>query len=169
MSNALTSAQQAAAADKKKLQKIKDIRTRISSFKSQLARFSSEMDAMLAEVGVAKAQWDVFHPTFRGDNELALARRETELNNELSALLGTMERPDKGTIRWLQKEIDKLQKRESADKARMENIKTIQSRISKIGPDLERIKNEIAQITGPEKEAYCCCPPGTGGRICYLF
>ena len=151
MSNALTSTQQASAADKKKLQKIKDIRTRISSFKSQLARFSSEMDAMLAEVGVPQAEWDVFHPTFLGDNEPALARRETELNNELRARLGTMEKPGKWTIRWLQKEIDELQKRESADKARMEKTKTIQSRISKIGPDLERIKNEITQITGPEK------------------
>ena len=151
MSNSLTSAQQAAAADKKKLQKIEDMRTRISSFKLQLAHFSSEMDAMLAEVGVPQAQWDVFHPTFLGDNELALAQRETELNNELRDRLGTMEKPCNETIRWLQKEIDELQKRESADKARMEKTKVIQSRISKIGPDFERINNEIAQITGPEK------------------
>ena len=151
MSNDLTSDQQFAAADKKKLQKIEDIRTRISSFKSKLAHFSSEMDAILAEVGIPKAQWDVFHPTFPGDNEPALARREKELNNELRARIGTMEKPAKGTIRWLQKKIDELQKRESADKARMEKTKAIQSRISEIGPDLERIKNEIAQITGPEK------------------
>ena len=152
MRNALASAQQAAAGDKHKLQKIEDIRTRIDSFKTQMRRFSSEMDTALAEVGVPRARWDVFHPAFHSDTEPALARRKTELHEGLRARLGVPETPAKGTIYWLKEQISDLQKLETADKARQERTRNIQSRISKISTDLDRIGNEVAKITGPEKK-----------------
>lgn len=148
---ALTTLQQAAAGDKQKLQKIKDIRTRITAFKSQIARFCSEIDGALTEVGVPEAERGDFHPRFPGDTEPALARREAELNAALAAQLGAAENPKDGTIRALQKQIDTLQKQESADKARQEKIKSIQARIAAIDTEVERIRTEIVQITGPEK------------------
>ena len=149
---ALATAQQASAADKQKLQKIRDIRTRITAFKAQMTRFSSEIDEMLAEAGVPADDRDAFHPVFPNDTEPPLTRREAALNAALSERTGAADDPAEGTIRWLQKQIEEMQKRESADKARQERIKAIQSRIATIDTEAERIGKEIAQIEGPEKE-----------------
>ena len=149
---ALAAARQAAAADKQKLQKIRDIRTRTAAFKAQMTRFSSEIDEMLAEAGVLADDRDPFHPVFPHDTEPPLTRREATLNAALSERTGAADGPAEWTIRWLQKQIEEMQKRESADKARQERIKAIQSRISAIDTETERIDKEITQIEGPEKE-----------------
>ena len=149
---ALATTQHAAAGDKQQLQKIKDIRTRIGAFQSQLARFSAEIDKMLGDAGVAADDWGAFHPAFPEDTEPPLVRREAALNAALKERVGAAENPAEGTIRWLQKQIDELEKRESADKARHERIKAIQSRIAGIDTETERIGGEIVQIEGPEKE-----------------
>ena len=149
---ALAKAQQASASDKQKIQKIKDIKGHIGAFKVQMARFSSDIDDMLTEVGVPGKNWDAFHPVFPRDTEPPLARRDAALSTELSKRMGAADDPVKGTIRWLQKQIEDLQKRESADKARQAKIKAIQSRIAAIDTQIERINKEIAQIIGPEKE-----------------
>ncbi len=149
---ALATAQQASAADKQKLQKIRDVRTRITAFKAQMTRFSSEIDEMLAEAGVPVDDRDAFHPVFPHDTEPPLTRREAALKAALSERTGAADDPAEGTIRWLQKQIEEMQKRESVDKARQERIKAIQSRIAAIDTEAERIGKEIAQIEGPEKE-----------------
>ena len=149
---ALASSQQAAAGDKKKLQKIKDIRTRIGAFKAQMARFSVEIEEMLEDAGVPADDRGALHPVFPEDTEPPLVRREAALNAALMERAGATENPAEGTIRWLQKQIEELQKRESADKARHERIKAIQSRIAAIDTETERISREISQIEGPEKE-----------------
>ena len=149
---ALTIAQQAAAADKQKLQKIKDVRTRIAAFKAQIARFSAEINEMLEAAGVPEDDRGAFHPVFPEDTEPPLVRREATLNAALTERAGAAKNPAEGTIRWLQKQIEELQKRESADKARQDRIKTIQSRIAAIDTETERIGKEIEQIEGPEKE-----------------
>ena len=66
--------------------------------------------------------------------------------------VGTAENPAEGTIGWLQKQIEELEKRESADKARHERIKAIQSRIAAIDTETERVGKEITQIEGPERD-----------------
>ena len=71
---ALATAQHAAAADKQKLQKIRDIRTRIRAFQSQLTKFSVEIDRMLEDAGVSADDWGAFHPVFPEDTEPPLAR-----------------------------------------------------------------------------------------------
>lgn len=149
---ALATAQQAVAADKQKLQKIRDIRTRITAFKAQLAKFSSEINEMLTDAGVPEDDRGAFRPVFPNDTEPPLARREAALNAALAERTGATDHPAEGTIRWLQKQIEELQKRESADKARQERIKAIQSRIAAIDTEVERIGKEIAHIEGPEKE-----------------
>ena len=117
-----------------------------------MKRFSSEIDEMLVEGGVPADDRSAFHPVFPHDTEPALARREAAISTALSKRTGATEDPEEGTIRWLQKQIEELQKQDSADKARQERTKTIQSRIAAIDTENERIGHEIAQIEGPEKE-----------------
>ena len=149
---ALATSQQVAAAEKQKLQKIKDIRTRLSAFRAQMGRFSTDIDEMLSQAGVPEADWATFHPVFRADTEPPLARWEAKLNTSLVALFGSRDNPTKGTMLWLHNQIEDLQKQESADKARQEKIKTIQTRIAAIDTETHRILIEIARIEGPEKE-----------------
>lgn len=149
---ALAAAQQLAGADKQKLQKISDIRTRVGAVKAQLVRFSSEIDEALADAGVPEAERAAFHPAFPADTEAPLARREAALKAAVVQRTGAAENPAEGTIRWLHNQIEELQKRESADKARQERIKAIQTRMALIDTELARVRNEVAQIEGPEKE-----------------
>lgn len=149
---ALATAQQAAAKDKQQLQKITDIKTRIRAFQAQITRFASEIDAVLADAGVPESDWAAFHPAFAADTEAPLARRTAALNSALADRQGAADSPDEGTIRWLQKQIEELQKRETVDKARQERLKTMQTRIGAIDTEMERLRAEIAQIEGPEKD-----------------
>ena len=148
----LAAAQQASAADKQKLQKIKDIRTRIRAFKTEMTRFSSEINAMLVEAEVPVDDRDAFHPIFPHDTEPPLSRKERELTVALTKRMGAVVDPAVGTIRWFQKKIDELQKRESADKARQARIKVIQTRIAAIDTETQRIGREITQTEGPERK-----------------
>lgn len=149
---ALAAAQQAAGADKHKLQKINDIRTKVTAFRAQMGRFAAEIDTLLAEAAIPEDERGPFHPAFPADTETPLARRETELNTSISQRLGATDNPSENTIRWLQQQIADLEKQETADKARQERIRTIQSRLAAIDTELERINTEIAQIKGPQKE-----------------
>lgn len=149
---ALISAQQAAAVDKQKLQKISDIRTRVSAFKSQITRFYSEIEGLLKEAGIPEAERTSFCPVFPPDTEPPLARREAEIKRLLAQRDGAAENPAEGTIRWLQLQIQALLQRDSADKARQEKIKVVQTRIAAIGREIERIQAEISRIEGPAKE-----------------
>ena len=149
---ALAAAQQSAGTDKQKLQKINDIRTKITAFKAQISRFTTEIDLILAEAGITEAEREPFHPSFPADTEPPLVRREAELNAAIAQRLGAADNPAENTIRWLQQQIAALEKQETADKARQERIKMIQARLAAIDMELERINNEIALIEGPQKE-----------------
>lgn len=149
---ALASTQQEAATDKQKIQKISDIRTRIVAFKAQMARFYSEMEGTLNEVGIPESDRATFRPVFSTDTAPALTRRETELSRSLAKRQGAQENPAEGTIRWLQVQIEALVKLESADKALQQRVKTIQTRVAAIDTEVERIQKEIAQIGGLEKQ-----------------
>jgi len=149
---ALNAAQQAAAGDKQKLQKISDIRSRVSTFQSQMTRFHSEILTNLKEVGIPEAEHASFRPNFPADTEPPLVRREAELKRLLAQREGDADNPAEGTIRWLQRQIQTLSERESADKARQEKVKVIQTRLAAIATEIERIQAEITQIEGPGKE-----------------
>ncbi len=150
--DALTQAQQAAALDKQKLQKITDIRGRVSAFSTQMGRFYAETEVQLREAGVPEEDFAVFRPEFAGDTEAPLARTEAAVQQQVITRLGDPDNPAEGTIHWLQQRIKTLEERQTADKARQEKIKTIQTRISEIGTEIDRINAEIAQIEGPEKK-----------------
>ena len=148
---ALTAAQQAAALDKQKLQKVADIRTRVASFNATMTRFDAEIDALLASAGIPETERTPFHPAFPGDIEPPLARRSAALQQSVAQREGAVQNPAQGTIRWLEAGIKTLMERESADKARQKRITNIQTRIAAIGAEIERIQAEIARIEGPEK------------------
>ena len=95
-----------------------------------MARFYSEIEAALNEAGIPEADRAAFRPAFPGDTDPALTRRETELKHALAERQGALDNPAEATIRWLQAQIEELMKQESADKARQERIKTIQTRIA---------------------------------------
>jgi hypothetical protein len=146
---ALNTAQQAAAADKQKLQKITDIKSRTATFQLQMTRFHSEILGSLTEVGIPDSDHSAFRPQFTADTEPALVRRENELKRSLAEKEGDANKPAEGTIRWLQGEIKTLSEKESADKARQERVKVIQTRLAAIATEIERIQAEIVQIAGP--------------------
>ena len=148
----LADAQQAVATDKHKLQKIMDIRMRIDAFKSQIRRFTAEINEMLEDAGVPISERNAFKPVFPEDTEVPLVRRETELNADTKERIGSTTNPAEGTIQWLQQQISELEKREAADKARHERVKMIQSRLAVIDVETVRIHKEISQIKGPEKK-----------------
>lgn len=149
---ALNKRQQESAKDKQTLQKILDIKDRISGFGLQMNRFYTELHTQLGEVGVPEIEFTAFRPKYSGDTEAPLARRESVLKKQLIDRLGDSETPGEGTIRWLHAGIKGLEARQTADKARQQQIKNTQTRIAAINSEIERIGAEIAHIEGPEKE-----------------
>ena len=149
---ALTAVQQAIAAERQKIQKVTDIRTRVSAFKAQIVRFVSDSYVLLRDAGIPDADQAAFHPAFPADTEGPLTRRTAALQASISKQEGTQEQPAEGTVHWLLAQINALTVKESADKARQERIKTIQTRIAAIGTEVKRLEGEIAQIEGPESK-----------------
>lgn len=149
---ALSSAQQFVAAEKQKLQKIADIRSRVAAFQAQMTRFFAEIGADLKDAGLSEPDRASFRPSFSAHTEPPLARRETVLKSSIAEREGTSENPAENTIRRLQVEIVALMKREFADRSKHERIKAIHTRIAAIDTEITRIQVEITQIEGPEKE-----------------
>ncbi len=152
MRKALSDVQQTVASDKQKLQKINVIRTSINAFKAQIARFYSELEGGLKEVGISEGDRGAFRPAFPTDTEPALARKEAELKSSVLKSQGERENPAKNTIGWLLVQISELTKKESADKVLQEKTKKIQTRMTAIDAEVKRIEREIAKIDGPDKE-----------------
>lgn len=148
---ALTTVQQGIASDKQKLQKIADIRAKIAAFHAQMGRFSTELHALLVEVGVPEQDRGPFRPAFPADTEPPLARRAAILQAAIAQREGAVANPAENTLRWLQAQIKALSEKESADKTRQERIRVIHTRIAAIAAELERVQTEIAQIEGPEQ------------------
>jgi hypothetical protein len=148
----LAKLQQSIAADKQRLQKIRDINSRVSAFKAQMIRFATEMDALLNDVGVPATERAAFHPEFPGETESLLVRRYSQIDKVIKEHEGIGDDPAKGTIRWIEKQIANLTAQESADKARQAKIREIQTRTSAINTEIERIEREIAKIGGPDKD-----------------
>jgi DNA repair exonuclease SbcCD ATPase subunit len=149
--NQLTAVQQSIATDRTGLQKLTDIKLRVSAFRSQMARFVSEIDGLLKEAGIPDADKDAFHPALAKETDAPLARRKTALEAEIKNKEGATDQPVAGTLRWLEAQINKLAQKESADKARHERIKAIQVRIAAIAVEVKRVQEEVTQIEGKEK------------------
>jgi energy-coupling factor transporter ATP-binding protein EcfA2 len=148
----LAQVQQLIAADKQRLQKVSDARTKVTSFRAQIARFSTEISALLNEAGVPEPDRKPFYPAFPGDTESVLTKRTEALQTSIAAHEGNGEKPAEGTVKHLQTQIAALTGQETADKARQQRIQTIQERLAAIGTETKRLEGEIAQIEGPEKE-----------------
>jgi hypothetical protein len=149
---ALMQLQQEVASYKQKLQKISDVKTRVASFKNQMAGFYAEIETYLIDIGVLEGDREALKPKFSGDPETALSNADSALRKKVGEKEGATENPAEGTIRALELQIKALTDKDTADKARQKRIKDIQTRIAAIGIELGRLNVEIAQIEGPEKE-----------------
>lgn len=149
---ALAALQQQIAADKQQLQKIVDIRGRVSAFKDQIARFSAEIDVQLTAAGIPAADMPAFHPAFPSDTEPPLTARTTALQSAIANKEGSIQNPAPNSLRWLQAQISTLIQQDSADKARQKRVQELQARIGAIGAELDKISAEIAEILGPQAQ-----------------
>ena len=150
---ALATIQQTIAADKQRLQRIADIRARVQAFGSQMTRFATDLTSLLDEAGIPQGERAPFKPAFPADTEPPLGKRAAALQAAIAKNEGAAENPVENTLRWLNAQIKALVEKESADKARQERIRVLQTRIAAIGSELDRINAEIAQIEGPRRSA----------------
>ena len=148
----LSQQQQVVARNRHILQKISDIRMRISAFRIQMNKFFVELKTQLHDVGLLESEYEKFEPIFYGDAESPLASLENRLKNLIREKMGSSDNPEEGTIAYLQAEINNLDVRQTADKARQEKIKNAQIRIAVISAEIDRVNTEIARIEGAEKE-----------------
>ena len=150
--NELTAAQNTVAGDKQKIQKIADLKTRLTSFRAQIRRFATDLSPLLDEVGIPQSERAAFTPAFTADTDAPLDRRAKELLAIIGQKEGVEQHPAKDTIRWLEGQIKVLLEKESTDKARQKRITEIQTRISAIGTEVKRIEAEIQKIEGPNSK-----------------
>lgn len=148
---ALAVLQQEVAGYKQKVQKVVDIGIRVAAFKSQMTRFENEVGTMLKDAGIPDGEAAAFTPKFSGDIDAPLKKRTGELQAAIAAKEGLAEKPAVGTIRAIEQEIKVLVEKESTDKARQQQIKTIQTRLAAIATEIKKLTDEIDHINGPEK------------------
>jgi hypothetical protein len=147
----LAALQKLVAADKQRVQKISDIKTRINSFRVQIGRLTSELSPLLNDVGVPENDRAVFTPAFPGDTNGPLDKRAEALRAQIAKQEGSQDNPAEGTIRWHEAKIKVLADQESVDKARQQRVKEIQTRIAAIGTEGKRIEEEMRHIEGPAR------------------
>lgn len=147
---ALTKVQQSAATEKQNLQRVADLRTRAGAIRAQMERFYNDIQPALKEVGIPQAEWENFKPNFAGDIESSLTARTEAIDLKLTELDGG-EPPADGTIKKLAREIKTLMQSETADKARQERTKQIQTRIAVINAEIERLDAEIKNVIDIEQ------------------
>ena len=145
----LSAAQSDIAREKQKVQTVADIKTRLTSFRAQIRRFSTELLPLLDDVGIPQSERAAFTPTFPTDTDAPLDKRVMELQAAIGKREGAEQNPAQNTIRWLEAQIKTLTEKDSADKARQKRITEIQTRIAAIGTEVKRIEAEIQQIEGP--------------------
>jgi hypothetical protein len=71
--------QQSAALDKQRLQKISDIRTRVTAFRSQATRFFGELNVLLDDAQILTNA--AFRPDFPSDTEVLRAYARSPVRN----------------------------------------------------------------------------------------
>lgn len=145
----LATLQQAAANEKQNLQKVIDLRTRVRAFQAQIDRFYAEIVTPLRDAGVPESDWPKFKPAFPDDLEPIFAIRNANIALEIGKLEGG-DPPAEATIKRLQLDIEMLAKQETADKARQERTRQIQTRIAAIGAEAARLDAEIKNIVEVE-------------------
>jgi energy-coupling factor transporter ATP-binding protein EcfA2 len=149
---ALASLQQTIATFKQKLLKLSDVRSRASVFQTQINSFHTELTKLLHAADVSPSDFVAFKPQFAAHWESILVKREDELRKLISASEGVAQNPPPGTVFALQAQIKALTDLETADKARQEKVKSIQTRLASIATEIGRLEAEIKQLEGPSTE-----------------
>jgi hypothetical protein len=147
---ALAAAQTQAASEKQNLQKLDDLVKRVESFSAQIDRYYEQLETHLSDAGIPQSDWPKFKPAFVGDYAAPVNLRKIQISTNVGNIEGG-EPPAEGTIKHLQIQIQELSKRETADKARQERTKQIQTRIAVINSESERVNAEIKNVEEVEK------------------
>lgn len=148
--DALSKVQQAAAGQKQNLQRLEDLRKRADAFGAQIERYFEDLKPALNEAGIPEGDWAAFKPAFTHDYRKPLQARKAVIDASLAALEGG-DPPAENTIRKLNAEIEELSKRETADKARQDRTKQLQTRIATLNADILRVQAEIKNIEEVER------------------
>lgn len=150
--NNLIVLQAAAARDKQLLLKIASIAARVASFSKEIDRFNVDLQAALMEVGLPAEENQAFRVEFRADLTGALKKRVTAIDKKIADREGNADDPPVGTIARITRDISSLEMKATADLVRRTRLQAIQRRILAVSSESERIKQEIANIEGPQKE-----------------
>lgn len=148
--DALSKVQQAAATEKQNLQRLVDLRKRAEAFNAQIDRYFEDIKPALKEAGISEADWIAFKPTFTQDFRKPLQERKATIDAKVAALEGG-DPPESNTIKKLNAEIGELSKKETADKARQDRTKQIQTRIATLNAEILRVQAEIKNIEEVER------------------
>lgn len=146
----LSKLQTAVATRKQKIQKARDVTNQVSAFKAQVKKFNTQIDTMLVDIGLNEAERKHFELQFRGDVDAPITSRIQAIEKEVKACEGTADAPAEGTIRYVEKKIEELLSKESADKSLQAKIRKIHARISEIDLEIASITAEIKKIEGPD-------------------
>lgn len=138
------------AADKERLVKVSNLKTKVAAFATNMNKFVSEMHPLLVELGVSDADRRSFQPGFQGDPDSVLTKVEQGIRAQIAAREGAQDKPAAGTIRKHQQDLQALNDQETQDKARRERIDQIQKRLAAIATEKEKIEREMATVAGPE-------------------
>jgi len=148
--DALSKVQQAAAGEKQNLQRLDDLRKRTDAFGAQVDRYYEELKPALSDAGIPEGDWAAFKPTFARDYRKPLQERKSVIDARITAFEGN-DPPEENTIKKLNAEIEELSKRETADKARQDRTKQLQTRIATLNAEILRVQAEIKNIEDVEK------------------
>ena len=148
--DALSRVQRDAAGEKQNLQRVDDLKKRVDAFGAQIDRYFEDLKPALKEAGIPEADWAAFRPTFQQDYGKPLKTRQADIVALLAAFEGG-DPPADNTIRKLAADIEGLSKKETADKARQERTKQLQTRIASLNAEILRVQTEIKSIEEIEK------------------
>lgn len=130
---------------KQRRQKIVDVRGRVQGMARDIQRYRLEIVPLLDAASITEADHELFIPKFDDRYESKLKARDAQLASQVSALDGAEANPASNTVRYVSAEIERLSRLESADKARHERVKAIQTRLAAIAVEMARLEAEIAQ------------------------
>lgn len=148
----LSTLQAATASDKQRLVKLNDIRAEVAGFVREMRQFYNGILPKLQELGLDESAQRLFEPKFGGETDRPLNAIERTINKAIRERQGAPDTPAVETIAAIEVVIAKLNGQLTSDRALRERIDGIQKRLAAIDVDVNRLKEEIARIEGPELE-----------------
>lgn len=134
------------------LVRLDTIADRVTAFEKDMARFHDMIVAELPMFGVDGVELEAFRPAFRGDVHAPLHAAMERIKAQVAVAEGLPDHGQQGTVRALQKAVEELKEKTSADEAKRRRYADLQNRIGHIDLDIERSRREIVEIEGAEAQ-----------------